>query len=1796
MNRRFIFSLAILLSAFGVSAQQKVKDGTVAGGNLPNKDAILELESSNKGFLHTRVALKASTNAFPLSAHVAGMMVYNTATENDVVPGIYYNDGTKWVFVRSSSSILVESQPGKTGTPGIPGQPGGPGSGVTIVTNDSGTWVYNPTTNTWTNISGGKGADGKNGTSVTAGPNTPVNGAGSNGDTYINTSTGDVYTKEGNVWVLSGNIKGPKGDNGKDGIDGKSITGGSGAPGLNTGANGDSYVNTTNGDVYTKQGNTWVVTGNIKGLKGDAGVVGVQGMPGASGAPGTPGSGTAGAPGTGVTIVTNDSGTWVYNPTTNTWTNINGPKGDKGDKGDAGVVGVQGMPGTSGAPGTPGSGTPGAPGTGVTIVTNDSGTWVYNPTTNTWTNINGPKGDKGDAGVVGVQGMPGTSGAPGIPGSGTPGAPGTGVTIVTNDSGTWVYNPTTNTWTNINGPKGDKGDKGDAGVVGVQGMPGTSGAPGTPGSGTAGAPGTGVTIVTNDSGTWVYNPTTNTWTNINGPKGDKGDAGVVGVQGMPGTSGAPGIPGSGTPGAPGTGVTIVTNDSGTWVYNPTTNTWTNINGPKGDKGDKGDAGIVGVQGMPGTSGTPGTPGSGTPGAPGTGVTIVTNDSGTWVYNPTTNTWTNINGPKGDKGDAGVVGVQGMPGTSGTPGTPGSGTAGAPGTGVTIVTNDSGTWVYNPTTNSWTNINGPKGDKGDAGVVGVQGMPGTSGTPGTPGSGTPGAPGTGVTIVTNDSGTWVYNPTTNTWTNINGPKGDKGDAGVVGVQGMPGTSGAPGTPGSGTPGAPGTGVTIVTNDSGTWVYNPTTNTWTNINGPKGDKGDKGDAGVVGVQGMPGTSGTPGTPGSGTPGAPGTGVTIVTNDSGTWVYNPTTNTWTNINGPKGDKGDKGDAGVVGVQGMPGTSGAPGTPGSGTPGAPGTGVTIVTNDSGTWVYNPTTNTWTNINGPKGDKGDAGVVGVQGMPGTSGAPGTPGSGTPGAPGTGVTIVTNDSGTWVYNPTTNTWTNINGPKGDKGDTGAQGPIGLTGAAGPAGAQGIPGANGVDGAQGPIGPTGAPGAQGPQGDKGDTGAQGPIGLTGAPGATGAQGPKGDTGTTGAQGPIGLTGAPGAMGPQGPKGDTGTQGGIGLITNGLNTIVTGNGTTATPYQINTKASAFSQDISTGVITHINDATTPVTSTAVVRSTNAGQLLTVGTDGGALLTQASITNLEPWQIQGTANKAILNTDNIYQQGKVSIGSTSATPATTKQLEVVGDLKAKYLNGGNYYGVETGDAGLGIPTSMMYVSNNVDITAATATSISILRPGIVNFQTTDASGGTGSVAAFSNASGGNVSMVANNPAGNITSSVWGYNDGSLSNVTLSHARTSAEATNIKLEKLKGVSFDFNKTDGTVEGSYTFPRINGATNQVLTTPGGLNAQLVWKDINDLVNSPEPLQIQGTTDKAIANTDNVYQMGTVAIAKNTALAGSSLDVKGAVVTGTGHVGSVGLNSFIIGGNNNVASGENSIAGGFNSIASGDHSIAIGTNGTIASGYNSKNFGATSTASQANAFIAGGINNTASAINTFVSGQGNRASGQHSFATGQNTIASSIGEVVTGLYNAITTGNTSVPTGTDAAFQIGNGTSTTRSNAITVLKNGSIGTDLAIAPTERLDIGSKGVRIRDINTVAYTGVGSERIVVADASGVLKTISALPASAIRTETANYSAVVTDETILIDATSAAVKVTLPAASASIKGKKYTVKKIDTTGNGVNVISSGGTIDGNAAATGITGTLSWQGWVFQCDGVNWFIVSRI
>jgi hypothetical protein len=88
------------------------------GTDAPNANALLELSSANMGFLAPRVALSAINNFAPLTVHVAGMLVYNTATAgvapNNVTPGYYYNNGSSWV--RFSSSQEAWQISGNAGT------------------------------------------------------------------------------------------------------------------------------------------------------------------------------------------------------------------------------------------------------------------------------------------------------------------------------------------------------------------------------------------------------------------------------------------------------------------------------------------------------------------------------------------------------------------------------------------------------------------------------------------------------------------------------------------------------------------------------------------------------------------------------------------------------------------------------------------------------------------------------------------------------------------------------------------------------------------------------------------------------------------------------------------------------------------------------------------------------------------------------------------------------------------------------------------------------------------------------------------------------------------------------------------------------------------------------------------------------------------------------------------------------------------------------------------------------------------------------------------------------------------------------------------------------------------------------------------------------------------------------------------------------------------------------------------------------------------------------------------------
>lgn len=88
-------------------------------GSAPNSNAALDVDFTDKGLLPPRVALSATNNASPLSGHVAGMVVYNTATAGDVTPGMYYNNGSAWVSMTPSGGGCASAPAAPSASTGV---------------------------------------------------------------------------------------------------------------------------------------------------------------------------------------------------------------------------------------------------------------------------------------------------------------------------------------------------------------------------------------------------------------------------------------------------------------------------------------------------------------------------------------------------------------------------------------------------------------------------------------------------------------------------------------------------------------------------------------------------------------------------------------------------------------------------------------------------------------------------------------------------------------------------------------------------------------------------------------------------------------------------------------------------------------------------------------------------------------------------------------------------------------------------------------------------------------------------------------------------------------------------------------------------------------------------------------------------------------------------------------------------------------------------------------------------------------------------------------------------------------------------------------------------------------------------------------------------------------------------------------------------------------------------------------------------------------------------------------------
>lgn len=99
---KLLATLLFLLYTLYTQAQVKI-------GNNPNSidaNSLLELESTNKGFLAPRVTLTSISSVSPLTGTVpAGMLVYNSA--GSLTFGYYYWDGTEWKKLDNGNKNLV---------------------------------------------------------------------------------------------------------------------------------------------------------------------------------------------------------------------------------------------------------------------------------------------------------------------------------------------------------------------------------------------------------------------------------------------------------------------------------------------------------------------------------------------------------------------------------------------------------------------------------------------------------------------------------------------------------------------------------------------------------------------------------------------------------------------------------------------------------------------------------------------------------------------------------------------------------------------------------------------------------------------------------------------------------------------------------------------------------------------------------------------------------------------------------------------------------------------------------------------------------------------------------------------------------------------------------------------------------------------------------------------------------------------------------------------------------------------------------------------------------------------------------------------------------------------------------------------------------------------------------------------------------------------------------------------------------------------------------------------------------
>jgi hypothetical protein len=104
--KSFTLVFTILLCIVYTSYSQN-NVGINDDNSAPKASAMLDVNSSTKGLLIPRIALTSTTIAAPVTSPETSLLVYNTATTGDVIPGFYYWDGSKWIGLSSDGFLTA---------------------------------------------------------------------------------------------------------------------------------------------------------------------------------------------------------------------------------------------------------------------------------------------------------------------------------------------------------------------------------------------------------------------------------------------------------------------------------------------------------------------------------------------------------------------------------------------------------------------------------------------------------------------------------------------------------------------------------------------------------------------------------------------------------------------------------------------------------------------------------------------------------------------------------------------------------------------------------------------------------------------------------------------------------------------------------------------------------------------------------------------------------------------------------------------------------------------------------------------------------------------------------------------------------------------------------------------------------------------------------------------------------------------------------------------------------------------------------------------------------------------------------------------------------------------------------------------------------------------------------------------------------------------------------------------------------------------------------------------------------